>query len=332
MNEQEIDNEIYEKIIVDSIKKVIAGRGEPTPFSYLINSYSYVYDELKKRGYFFGAPESIDDVLKKYLNKEFVILPKKNEEGKIIAKLWWFKDPSSISFLERVPLSERIEKAIINVLNRNYEIPLDNILQEIFIAFPNSLTPETSSIIQVLEEYAEKVKGGKWRLRQSVRDRQNEHDNIVEYLCILGEKAGFEVYGDTSKRRKKLSFKIPQQKLSRIQEIDALWFKDGKINYAFEVENSTGITEAIIRGANIDYPLKRIIIIPEERENTLSKKVKEPALEERIVSDNWLFIRYEDFYKYFHKNKRKKNIVPKEIEELHKDPKTLRTEELEKFF
>ena len=164
------------------------------------------------------------------------------------------------------------EKAVIGVLTRNYQITYDDIIQEIFIKFPNSLTPDTSDIKTVLETYAEKIKGGKWRLKPLVRQRENEHDSIVENVCILGEKCGFEVYGDTTKRRSKLTFNFPKRNIERIQEIDALWYKDGKIQYAFEVENSTGNTEAIVRGANITYPVKRIIIIPEERESLLLKK------------------------------------------------------------
>jgi len=331
-SENEIEKTRYEKIIVESIKKIIAERGEPTPYSYLINSYSIIYDELKKRGYHFSIPENIDQVLKKYLNKEFAIVEKKDEEGKTIAKLWWFKDPSSVPFIKQVPLSERVEKAVINVLIRNFQITFDDILQEIFILFPNSLTPETSSIQNILKEYAEPVRGGKWRLKPNVKDRESEHDNIVEYICNLGEKAGFQVYGDTKKRRNELPFKFPDSNLKRIQEIDALWHNNGKISYAFEVENSTGITEAIIRGSNIDYPIKRIIVIPEERENLLSRKIKEPALMTRIKKDNWMFIRYGDFYRFYNSNKRKKKIDPNEIDKLHKEPKSSKTEELNKFF
>jgi len=327
----EIEKDRYEKIIVESIKKIIAERGEPTAYSYLINSYSIIFNELKNRGYLFSTPESIDDVLRKNLNKEFVIIEKTDEKGKLKAKLWWFKNPESISFIERVPLGERVQEAIISVLKRNFQINFDEILQEIFISFPNSLTPEISSIVNVLNNYAEKVKGGKWRLKPSVKDRANEHDDIVEAICVLGEKAGFEVYGDTKKRRKKLSFNVDAPKLIRIHEIDALWYKDGKISHSFEVENSTGITEAIVRGSNIEYHVKRFIIIPEERENLLSRKVKEPAIKDRIFNDNWMFIRYGDFNTYYHKNKRKRKIDPLEIDKLSKSPKSIKVEGLDNF-
>jgi|TARA_B100000315_G_scaffold77756_1_gene71065 hypothetical protein len=268
---------------------------------------------------------------KNILDKQFVIVNKKDDKGKVIGKLWWFKDPSSIPFLERVPLSERVETTVITVLNGKYLATFDDILQEIFIKFPNSLTPDASSINNALKEYGEKVQGGKWRLKPSVKDRENEHNKIVELLCKLGEKAGYEVYGDTPTRRKKLQFNIVSEKLSRIQEIDALWYKDGAIEYEFEVENSTGITEAIVRGANIDYPIKRIIVIPEERENLLSRKVREPALKDRISSDNWLFIRYGDFYNYYGSNKKKRNINPLDLEKISKPPVSIKSDILDNY-
>lgn len=327
----QIDQERYERIIVDSVKKVIAERGEPTPYSYILNSYSIIYDELKKSGYLFSASDSIDSVLKKYLNKEFDLVQKKDDKGKVKARLWWFKDPSSVPFLERVPLSERVEKAIINVLNKDFLITFDDILQEIFIRFPNSLTPDTSDIEDILKEYAEKVAGGKWRLKPIVKDRENEHNKIIEMICELGEKAGFNVYGDVPKRRTKLTFKMSEEKLNRVQEIDALWYKGDHIQYEFEVENSTGITEAIVRGSNIEYPVKRIIVIPEERDNLLARKLKEPALADKIKDDKWIFIHYNDFYSYYGTNKRKRSIDVKQLEKLGTLPKSLKIDALDKY-
>jgi hypothetical protein len=330
---EQIDQERYERIIVNNVTKAIAHRGEPTPYSFIINSYSEIYDELKSNGYLFSASDSIDSVLKKYLDKQFVLVPKKDGKGKTIGKFWWFKNPSSIPFLERTPLSERVENSIIDLLNKFNEVTFNDIVQYIFTKFPNSLTPETSSIDSILKEYAEKVKGGKWRLKPIVQDRENEHDRIVQYLCELGKKARYEVYGDAHPWRTKLRLKMQQTKLARIREIDVLWYKDGKIYYEFEVENSTGITEAIVRGTNIDYPLTRIIIIPEERENLLSRKVQEPMLAERIENDKWKFVRYRDFYALYARQKHKNDFDLNELLHASKSPRATKStmESLDKY-
>lgn len=124
---------------------------------------------------------------------------------------------------------------------------------------------------------------------------------------------------------------MAQDKLDRVQEIDALWYKDSHVQYEFEVENSTGITEAIVRGSNIEYFVKRIIVIPEERDNLLARKLKEPALADKIKDDKWIFIHYNDFYSYYGKNKRKRSIDLEELEKLGTLPKSLKTDVLDKY-
>ena len=317
----EVDKSKYERIVLETVKRVIAERGEPTPYSIIINSYPIIYDELKKNGYLLSAPESIDDVLNNALGEELVLIPVKNVKSKTIGKLWWFKEPSKIPYIERVPLRERIEVAVVDVLNRLIMASFDDILREIFLKFPNSLTPETESIRSIIMEYGERTKDGRWRLKSIVQQREKQHNEIIEMLCNLGEGLKYQVYGDTPNRRKPLSFPIPKPNLDRVKEIDVLWYRDDKIEYSFEVESTTGITEAIIRGANIPYSVKRFIIIPDEREGILAHKIEEPALRDRIVEDGWKFVFFDDFFAFSYKSKHRKSIQPSDIDALSKTPK-----------
>jgi len=229
---------------------------------------------LEKNGIFFGAARrGIDTVLKEHAGKEFRLVDAK-ENGKVVGKLWWFNDPSAIAFLQYVPLTERVEKVVLNVMNHNVVASFDDILQEVFINFPNALTPDTEDVRKIVEVYANPTKGGKWRLKPIVQKREKQHDSIIESICQLGEKAGYKTYGDIPARRHELSFNVPPVNLMRIKEIDALWYKGEKIDWSFEVENTTGITEAIIRAANIPYGNHRYIILPDEREALLAKKTE----------------------------------------------------------
>jgi len=329
-DETEIDKERYERIVIGCVRKVIAERGEPTPYSYIINSYAGIYDEIRKNGYLFSASEDIEKILKKH-SEIFVKIPKTDSNGKKVGYLWWFRDPSSIPFLEKVPLSDRVEKIVLDVLYKNYQVTFDDVLQEVFKKFPNSLTPETLDVYNALEEYTEQIAGGKWRLKPKVQERVEEHDKLVEYICELGEKAGYEVYGDIPKRRRRLKFNLPPSNLERIHEIDVLWYKSDFICYAFEVEHTTSIMSAIVRGSNITASVKRIILIPEERENVLFKRLREPILEERIKADKWMFIRYDDFYRFYNKNNKNKKIDPAELEKLNKMPVYTRVDPLERY-
>jgi hypothetical protein len=322
MESSEIDEVRYERIIVDAVKKILAERGEPVPYSIIINSYPMIYEELKNNGYLLSTPENIEKVLKRNINKEFELVIIRNEDKKIIGKKWWFKNPDSIPYLERIPLAERVENAIIGVLNRKIRASFDDILQEIFIKFPNSLTPDTESIKLILGEYAIKTKDGKWRLRPDVSRREREHNKIVEILCNLGLNFDYEIYGDVSEYRKPIDIKIPKTNLDRVKEIDVLWYKNGKIEYEFEVENTTGITEAIIRGANIPYPVKKYIVIPDERENLIVRKMEEPALKDLIQDDEWGFIRYDELLDFYNDNKNRKTLDINKIEALSRMPVT----------
>ena len=68
--------------------------------------------------------------MKEQLKDEFTLVNVKDEKGKSIGKKWWFKDPKSISYLELVPLGDRVETTIVDVLRNKVQVSFDDILQE----------------------------------------------------------------------------------------------------------------------------------------------------------------------------------------------------------
>ena len=313
LSDSEIDKERYERIIVNTVKHIIAERREAVAYSTIINSYPTIFEELKKNGYKFSAPEGIQEVLRKYLDKEFVLVDVRDENGKAIGKKWWLKKGL---FLDRASLSERVEGTIIDVLNRRVVVSFDDILEEIFTNFQNALTPDTQSIKAILEEYAEKT-NGKWQLKKEMRVRQTQHNRIVQMLVDLGKKAGFEVYADLPDWKGKLHLLLSRERIDRIKEIDALWLDNTDIVYEFEVENTTGISDAIIRGSNIPSPdVKRFIVLPEERQRLLLMKISEPILKESIEQYNWNFIFYDTLISFYEKSRQRKTIEANEIDKL----------------
>ena len=305
------DRRIYENIVVNEVKKILAERGEPTPYTHIVNSYSYIYDALKKRGYLLTANMDIRDIIKDHVGKEFVIV-QNEKKGEL---LWISKKHGK--FLNVVSLTERVETSIINILNRHPSVSYDEILQEIYIAFPNALTPSTITIKHTLDNYAKKTPNKRWRAKTSVKAAQSEHDDLVEKICSLGVKCKFHVYGDVPKYRTGLRLNYDEDRLRRIRKIDAVWYKNRQIKVIFEVENSTNITEAIARGSNLEEGIAKIILIPEERESLLVRKVNEPMLKQWLDTDPWLFIRYGDFKKYCRATKKPDKAS---ILKLHKSP------------
>lgn len=320
--EVEIDKVRYETVIVETVKRILAERGEPTSYSYLLN---FVDVELERNGLLLGAKTEIKDVLRKYEGKEFVLVDML--EGLVKGKKWWLKDPSSISFLERIPLNERVEKAVIDVLKRKDKAAFDDILQTIFTKFPNSLTPESHSVKHFLETYALKTKDKRWRLNPDFIETERLHQTFINILAELGVKAGFKVWvahkDDTLKNIVEEELALPLPRLNRVKQIDVLWIEGDQVRCEFEVENTTQITDAVVRGGNIPYAVKRYIVIPQKRERMLKARFEEPLLKERIQDDGWLIITYDKLLQLHKANKRKKSFDSGDLNGIARMPKAM---------
>ena len=332
--EGEVSQERYERIVIEAAKRILAERGEPTIYQYILNG---IIVELKQEGALLSGKKNPDEVMKEHLKDEFILVNVKDEKGKTIGKKWWLKDVSSIYHLESVPLTERVETAVIGVLHSKVKVSFDDILQEIFIQFPNALTPDTQDIRSILKEYADTTPDGKWVLKPIVKVRESEHSKMVYFLGILGQMAGYDVWigireqGESYNNvklsslinNKKTNFRfIPVTNLDRVKQIDVIWLDEGRVKYEFEVENTTAITEAIVRGSNIPHnTIKRLIIIPKEREKLLYRKLDEPILKESLIRDNWQFIFYNDLEKFYNLNRRKKEILIDSFDKLFMMPR-----------
>src|SRR3989338_4301219 len=331
--EGEVSQERYERIVIEAAKRILAERGEPTIYQYILNG---IIVELKQEGALLSGKKNPDEVMKEHLKDEFTLVDIKNEGEKTIGKKWWLKDVKSIYHLESIPLNERVETAVIGVLHSKVKVSFDDILQEVFIKFPNALTPDTQDIRAILKEYAEVTSDGKWVLKPVVKVRESEHSKMIYFLGILGQKAGFDVWigireqGDSYNKvklsslinNKKLNFRlIPVTNLDRVKQIDVIWLDEGRVKYEFEVENTTAITEAIVRGSNIPHDtIKRLIIIQKEREKLLYRKLEEPILKESLIRDNWQFIFYNDLERFYNNNNRKKEISTDSFDKIFRMP------------
>jgi len=333
LKEMEEDKERYERIVIETVKKIIAERGEPTAYTDILKG---IYVELDKYGYLLVAkPEHIEKIIRNHKGKEFVFI---EGEG------WWFKNPSEY-WLHIIPLQDRVETAILQVLRRKPRITFDDVLQEIFMRFKNALTPDPPSVKSILEEYAEKTSDGKWRLRVNVQQREKEHSEIIIFLAEIGRKVGYKVWVGQKEQTniydgKPLSewcdFKdltlidAMPDKLSFLKQIDLLWLREGKISHAFEVEYTTAITEAFNRCSNIpeSHNSKKFIVIPEERERLLYKKVNSELLRERVEKEGWGFIFFKDLIQFFNENKRKRSIETQEFENITKVPLEIREKQI----
>lgn len=305
--ESELDKEKYERIVIETARKLIAERGEPIPYQYILNG---VIPELEKHGVLLRGDKDIGEIMKEHVNDEFVLIAVKNGKGKVTGHTWWLKNPSSVPFLEEIPLDERVEKAVIHVLDRKITASFDDVLQEILVSFPNALTPDAQSIKEFLDEYGKKTRNGRWRLKITPEQMASQHTEIIYYLAKIGKKLGFKVWIGQREQgnlfgNKKLSDLCDEssptirvtlsENLEKIKQIDVLWYRDGEVKYEFEVENTTEITEAIVRGSHIlTKDAKKFIVIPRERQNFLHRKLQEPIFLQIHEIAEWSFIFYDD--------------------------------------
>lgn len=110
---EEITEERFRRVVIETCRGVIAERAEPTPYTIFVN---YVDPVLARQGFFGTLHSGLDvkTVLEESLGKEFELQSAKI--GGVSGKRWWFKDPLFVARLREVPLSERVEKTVFRVL------------------------------------------------------------------------------------------------------------------------------------------------------------------------------------------------------------------------
>ena len=328
-----IDELRFEKIVVDTTTKILAERGEPTPYTIIINA---IDPELTRQGFFSELESGLNSevVLKKHLNIEFTLV-----EGMIggsTGKLWWFKNPRMVPHLEKIPLSERVEQTVLRQLQSKGRVTFTDIWEAVSLAFPNSLTSDQSSIRNSLEDYARPVKGGYWFIKPKFKPGivVNEHTTIIALLAEIGKKLNYKIYvGKVEQSHKTDNYLVKKeylrdymdypdltsiknaQNINTVGDIDLLWIENDLIQYVFEIESTSAMTSALLRGSNVDNSVPKIMLFPEERFRQYIRKMKSPLFKERFENDNWKFILFDELYKAW--NSYKSNIEIESITNIY---------------
>ena len=305
---EEIDEARFENIVIDTTVALLAERAEPTPYTIIIN---YIDPVLAKQGFFSSLHTGLDinTVLKNHLEKEFVLLPTKI--GGAEGKLWWFKDTSIVRRLNEIPLTERVEQTVYRKLHQKGKVTFTEIWDAVSTEFPNSLTSDSTSIMDALKIYARQVSGGFWMLKPEIQQRVNEHSEMIAMLALIGKKQGFDIWvGKREQYEKDQSIISQGKKLSEymtlkrfkvdnaenqdvVENIDLLWIKGNKVAAVFEVESTTSMMSAIMRGSNVDASVDKFMVLPEEREAQLHNKMTSPLFREHFETENWNIIYFD---------------------------------------
>ncbi len=305
---EEIDEKRFEKIVVETTVKLLAERAEPTPYTVVIN---YIDPVLAKHGFFSSLKTGLDvsTVLKKHIGQEFRLVEERLGGAK--GRLWWFKDPKQVARLEETPLTERVEQTVYRILQAKGKITFTDAWEAVSIEFPNSLTSDSTSIKEALEQYARPVAGGFWLLKPQIRNRINQHSEIIAILAETGQALGYKIWVGKKEQSDNASGIVGANKslksyvnvnlenvtsirdLKTVEMIDLLWLKANKIVAAFEVESTTTMTSGLVRGSNLPIEIPKYLAIPEEREDQFNRKMKSPMFSERFELDSWKLLYFD---------------------------------------
>jgi 16S rRNA G966 N2-methylase RsmD len=341
------DEKSVETLVVDITKKIIAERGEPTPYTFIQNSIDpLLYEELRKYGLLMDfQPESIKKTLEKYIGDTFVLVDVdigKGGQKALLDKAWWFADPNKHRL--DIPLNKRVEEAIVNLLHRERRVTFTQVLTEIYTRFQNSLTPEDHTIKCILAENARPVRGGKmWEELPFVERIREKHEEMVYYIAQIGVKCGFHTDVAVDEYDKTFDGKRLATQLqllsptldglssditNRIKRIDVIWHDGKEIKAEFEVEHSTSLVDAVVRGSNIkDSAVLRIMVVPEEREDLVYRRFNEPAMEVMTKNMEWKIMTYKTVRNFYNKIRGKNKIEINDFMSLSRKPRSLRTRE-----
>jgi 16S rRNA G966 N2-methylase RsmD len=305
---EEIDEKRFEKVVVETTIQLLAERAEPTPYTIVIN---FIDPVLAKQGYFSNLHTGLDvkTVLKNHIGQEFKLVEERLGGAK--GQLWWFKDPKQIERLKEIPLTERVEQTVLRLLQGKGRVTFTDAWEAISIQFPNSLTSDSTSIKEALEQYARPVTGGFWLLKPQVRERMSQHSEIIAVLAEAGQAHGYKIWIGKKEQTdiaagiigtKKLLQDYVDADLSKVsgikdlktvEMIDLLWIKGDKVVAAFEVESTTTMTSGLVRGSNLSPEVPKYMIIPQEREEQLQRKMKSPMFAERFELDQWQILYFD---------------------------------------
>lgn len=286
-------------------------RSEPTPFNFILNG---LLPDMLQAGYL--QPDEPADELKKILANEVG----NNKTLRIVDELkdkagdyYWFNNPSAYINHRNISLTERVDTTIKALLRRKISVRYDDIVAEIFREFPNGLTPDMQRIRTVVSKYAN-PSSGKWKIKDEVEHDCSLHTHNIFTLCKMARKANCEPfvgrreqseYVDSNTKLSTFSAYLElddvlkdysDQQLSRIEMMDCVWIKDGKIVTIFEVENSTNFVDAVGRASNIETGIPKFMIIPERRKQELLN-YRDPVFVNSFREHSWHFLLFDDIRK-----------------------------------
>lgn len=299
---EEVTDERFRRIVIETCREVIAERAEPTPYTILLN---FVDPVLARMGLFGTLATGLDvkRVLEESVGKDFDLVPARI--GSAEGKLWWFKDPVFVARLAETPLSERVEDAVLRCVSERGRVTFTQVWDAVSQQFPNSLTSDSTSIREALDVYARQVGKGYWMLREEIRQHVSQHAEIIALLAAIGRHEGHDIWIARNEQSQRAGGLAPSELLSAavtvklpsrldgvtnlrpVLDMDLLWIDGSRVIRAFEVEATTTMTSGLFRGSNLPASVPKTMVLPEERARDFDRKMQSPLFREHYAKDGW---------------------------------------------
>jgi hypothetical protein len=265
-----VDRTIISKVSVanletrmtDSIRQLLASRGEPTPYEIIHAAvFSTLAQERQLAAYWeeeWSNPISVlGSALENALyNRDF--FQRIGRATEVERGLYWLVDPSNAD----EPIADRVELAVLKYLQEENQVTTLDVFEHIYRQFLGLLSPDRRFVENCLRSYATLDPSDElWSLRDEdqQKTRDTDRQEMHNLLTDIGLRMGFKV----------------------LDEADQVWCDDrGEVQYRFRIQETAGLGEAL---QEEDPPLT--YVLPGSRASlVMAKTRRDPRLFEWIKS------------------------------------------------
>jgi hypothetical protein len=218
-----------------------------------------------------------------------------------------------------------VEQTVFRCLNQRGRVTFTEVWDAVSQEFPNSLTSDSTSILEALETCGRKAAKGYWLLRDDVKARVESHNELIGLLALIGRKRGHQIWIGRNEQGKRAGGLASDTRLGdlvtsrptklegvtnlrTVLDMDLLWLEGEKVAMAFEVESTTSMTSGLQRGSNLPATAPKVMVIPEEREPDFQRKMRSPLFSQHFQNDSWRLLFFDLFRQAYSRLKDKTAI------------------------
>ncbi|MGD9093460.1 MAG: hypothetical protein PVF74_11485, partial [Anaerolineales bacterium] len=271
-NKKEIKVVNWHAMVRDAAITHINERGEPVSY---LELHTAAISALAKGQAFYATQSPGDNISHISLTMEDSLSTNEaftrfgGSEKSLEVGKWWLCETSDTN----PPLSDRVERAVVNHLLKQPPATLLEIDTVICQQFPGLLTPNAELLHVCLSSYGQQrpTEDGKWYLRPGdlPEIRRNDIEDISELISRIGKTLGYHVEG----------------------ERPMLWRSlDEQVHYAFYIIASAIISDIVF---SQEYqPEASLLVLPGGRANLMAYKLANDSRLKSAIGQGWRFMKF----------------------------------------